>query len=74
MQLTFRIECPECNWGHKFRDAYVNEGWLKGKCHHCGNIFFWKIKVTGVQIEVDQNLPEGKPCKTLLEAQEEELP
>jgi hypothetical protein len=68
MKIGFRIECPQCHWGHSFKDSYVNEGFLKGKCEHCGNIFFFKVTVTGVNIEVCQALSENTPCKTLPEA------
>jgi hypothetical protein len=48
-------------------DDYVNEGFLKGKCQHCGNVFFFKVTVMGVTVEVSQDLPEGVPCRTLPE-------
>jgi hypothetical protein len=68
MKITFRIECPQCHWGHDLRDDYVNEGFLKGKCQHCGNVFFFKVAVMGMTVEVSQELPKGVPCRTLPEA------
>jgi hypothetical protein len=70
MQATFRIECPKCLWGHEFKDSYINMGFLKGKCQHCGNEFFFKITVAGVNVEVSQELPEGVPCATLPEVED----
>jgi hypothetical protein len=70
--MTFRIECPQCHWGHEFKDSYINDGFLKGKCAHCGNEFFFKITVSGIQIDVSQTFPEGIPCKTLDEAKNEQ--
>ncbi len=68
MQMTFRVDCPKCNWGHIFKDSYINQGFLQGKCDHCGNKFYFKITVMGVQVEVEQGLPEDSPCTTLPEA------
>lgn len=70
MQVTFRIECPKCHWGHEFKDSYINMGYLKGKCQHCGNEFFWKIDVTGINVDVVQKLCEGDVCTTLSEVNE----
>lgn len=68
MQMTFRIECPKCHWGHEFKDQYINMGFLKGRCDHCKNDFFFKVAVSGVQVDVLQDLSEGVPCQTLDEA------
>jgi len=65
MQTTFRIECPKCHWGHEFKDSYINMGFLKGKCSHCGNDFFFKVAVSGIQVDVLQDLPGDVPCMTL---------
>jgi hypothetical protein len=70
MQISFRIECPHCHWGHIFKDSYINMGYLKGKCEHCGEAFFFKITVTGVDVEINRELPQGLPCVTLPEAKE----
>lgn len=70
MEITFRIECPKCHWGHEFLNSYINMGYLKGKCNHCGNIFFFKATIMGVSVEVSQDLPDGVPCATLPEAKE----
>jgi hypothetical protein len=70
MQISFRIECPHCHWGHIFKDSYINQGYLKGKCEHCGEPFFFKITVTGVSVETSKELPQGIPCATLPEAKE----
>jgi hypothetical protein len=43
-------------------------GFLKGKCDHCGNVFFFKITITGINVDVLQEIPEGTPCVTLEEA------
>ena len=61
--MTFRIECPKCHWGYEFKDSFINKGFLKGKCQHCENEFFFKITVTGVNVEVTQELPEDTPCR-----------
>jgi hypothetical protein len=58
VKLTFRIECPHCNWGVEFRDSYVNQGWLRLHCNHCDKEFFNKITVTGVKVETQKELPE----------------
>ena len=72
--MTFRIECPRCHWGHEFRDSYINKGFLKGVCQHCGNIFFFKITVMGVDVQICQELPkEDTPYETLPEARIEPL-
>ena len=63
MMLTFRIECPKCGWGHEFRDSYINRGWLELCCSHCENEFFAKVTVSGVNVDVQQKLPEGAPCE-----------
>ena len=68
MMLSFRIECPKCQWGHPFKDRYINNGFLIGKCSHCGNKFYFKITVTGVDVKVQQENPVGQVCKTLEEA------
>jgi hypothetical protein len=68
MQMAFRMDCPKCHWGHDVRASYINQGFLYGKCQHCGNKFYFKINVTGVNIEIEQELPEGQPCTTLEEA------
>ena len=71
MQIPFRIECPHCHWGHTFKDSYINQGYLKGKCEHCGELFFIKITVTGVNVEISKELPANIPCATLPEAKDE---
>ena len=54
MELIFRIDCPKCNWGHEVKNSYINRGFVKGKCAHCGNPFFFKLKVMGVNLQVEQ--------------------
>ena len=66
MKITFRIECPHCHWGHPFRDGYVNMGWLEVECTHCGERFFTKVTVTGVNVETEKALPEGVPVMKML--------
>ena len=68
MQILFRMECPECHWGHEVKNNYINQGFLKGKCRHCGNIFYFKVNITGINVLVKQDLPKGQPCKILKEA------
>ena len=70
MNLAFRMDCPKCKWGYAPLNSHINQGFLKGKCTHCENKFFFKITVTGINMEVEQELPEGQPCKTLPEAKE----
>jgi hypothetical protein len=72
--MTFRIECPKCHWGHEFRDSYINKGFLKGACDHCENVFFFKVSVTGVDVQVCQELPNDTPYEILLEANFDALP
>lgn len=66
MQITFRIECPHCHWGHKFKDSYINMGFIENSCDHCGKILFFKVTVTGVQIEVLKEIPKDTPYESLL--------
>jgi hypothetical protein len=68
MQMTFRLECPKCHWGHEFRDSYINKGFLKGVCQHCGNTFFFKVTVMGVDVQVCQEPPKDAPWEALPEA------
>lgn len=74
MKMAFRIECPKCYWGHSFSNDYINMGYLKGKCDHCGNIFFFKVQVMGVKIEICQDQPMDDagplPVNVLPEAKE----
>jgi hypothetical protein len=49
-------------------------GFLRGKCSHCGNEFFFKVTLSGVQVDILQDLPEGVPCMTLDEAKPVEPP
>jgi hypothetical protein len=65
MEISFRIECPKCHWGFEFQNFYINQGYLKGKCNHCRNEFFFKVTVMGFKINVSQKLPKGVPCATL---------
>lgn len=58
MQITFRIECPHCHRVYKFKDSLINRGFLKDTCSYCGKAFFFKIAVTGVQIEVLKSPPD----------------
>lgn len=62
MKFSLRIECPHCNWGHLWRDAYINQGWLVLQCGHCGEEFFTKVSIPTVDIQVEKILPEGVPC------------
>jgi len=62
MKITFRLECPWCNWGVAWSDNFVNMGWIKLKCSHCDKDFFTKIAITGVKIETEKELPEDVPC------------
>ena len=71
MQINFRVECPHCHWGVKYRDSYVNKGFLKIKCDHCKKVLFFKITVMGVLVEVSKELPEGLPCESLLDKEDE---
>lgn len=68
MKLPFRIECPHCNWGHEWRNDYVNQGWLKMRCSHCEETFVTKIIVNLVDVEVKKELVGDVPCMTLPEA------
>jgi acyl carrier protein len=71
MQINFRIECPHCHWGVGYKDSYVNKGFLKIKCDHCKKVLFFKITVMGVLVEVSKELPEGLPCESLLDKEDE---
>ena len=71
MKMTFRLECPQCHWGHEFSNDYINMGYLKGKCAHCENEFYFKVTVMGVNIEISQNLPDNVPCMTLAEVKDD---
>jgi DNA-directed RNA polymerase subunit RPC12/RpoP len=73
MQIPIRIECPHCHWGHSFSSSYINQGYLKGKCDHCGEAIFFKVIITGFNIEINKELPAGVPCRTLPEAKEGDL-
>ena len=64
MQMTFRIECPNCNWGHEFKNSYINQGYLKTRCQHCKELFFFKIIVGNVHIDVT-HLPPDVPYTAL---------
>lgn len=59
MKMTFRLECPRCQWGQTFRDSYINMGWLELECSHCGKTYFTKIAVTGVSVVTSIDKP---PC------------
>jgi transcription elongation factor Elf1 len=74
MNLLFRIECPHCHWGHTWSDTYINQGWLTLSCTHCGENFHTKVTVTGVNVEIAKDLPEGVPCMTLPEARSQSNP
>ena len=63
MKLVFRIECPYCHWGIEFKNSYINQGWVRVKCDHCGEQSYTKIAVTGIKIETEKELPEGAPGK-----------
>ena len=65
MQMTFRMDCPACKWGNKIKSSYINQGILKIKCSHCGKPFYFKVTVTGINIEVFQEKPKNSPCKTV---------
>ena len=71
MKILFRLECPFCHWGHEWRDDYVNMGWLKLQCAHCGEKFFTKIAIPSVKVSTCKSLPEGVPCFTTEEAKED---
>jgi DNA-directed RNA polymerase subunit RPC12/RpoP len=62
VKISFRIECPYCNWGHNWSNNYVNQGWLALECFHCGKQFYNKITITGVNIETTKELPVDVPC------------
>ena len=69
MTTAVRIECPKCRWGFKYKDSHINQGFLKAKCKHCSNLFFFKITLTGVNVEVFQDKPDA-PVHTLKEAKQ----
>jgi len=73
MKYAFRLECPKCHWGKEIKGRYINQGFLYGKCQHCGHKFYFKITVTGVNVQVENDLPEGNPCGTLDEAKTDEI-
>jgi len=56
MKLTFRVECPHCHWGYAMTESDINKGFIKAQCSHCQNTFFFKISVTGVNIEVQKEI------------------
>jgi len=68
MKINFRVECPHCKWGKSVHAAHINQGYLKGRCQHCDEIFYFKITVKGIEVEYHKKLPEGAPCTTLVEA------
>ena len=68
MKILFRIECPLCKWGHEWRDDYVNMGWLKLRCAHCGEEFYVKVTIPSVDISISKKLPKDVPCFTMPEA------
>lgn len=55
-KLLFRIECPHCGWGYKWNDDYINAGWIKLTCKHCGKTFHTKITVTGININIKKDI------------------
>jgi len=63
VKLSFRVECPKCRWGYGPKPGDINEGYLKATCGHCQNVFFFKVAVNEVKVEVCQELSEGNPCK-----------
>ena len=60
MQMSFRIECPKCNWGHKWQNSIINQGWIKLHCVHCESDFLCKVTIPTVITEVKEVLPESK--------------
>jgi hypothetical protein len=58
MKITFRIDCPHKN---------VNMGFLKATCRHCEKQFFFKITVTGINIEIKKKLDPDIPCSMIKE-------
>lgn len=57
MKINFRLECPHCEWGVQWRDAYVNQGWVKLKCTHCDEDFYTKISIPTVDIKTSKIQP-----------------
>jgi hypothetical protein len=68
MKINFRVECPHCKWGRSIQAGHINQGYLKGRCVHCDEIFYFKITVKGIEVDFCKELPEGVPCMTLAEA------
>lgn len=68
MQLAFRIECPHCGWGFKWRNRFINQGWLGCICEnsHCKQKFVTKVSVREVKVEIQKELPDGQPCNSKL--------
>ena len=58
MKVAFRIECPICHWGNKWRDDYVNMGWIGIVCSHCQEKFYTKVKISGLNVETAKEPPE----------------
>lgn len=61
VKIAFRVDCPKCRWGFPMRQADINVGYLVAKCEHCENIFYYRIIVSGIEIIIHQDLPEGAP-------------
>jgi len=61
MKTTFRIECPHCGWGAKWRDRDINMGWVRRYCIHCKKEFFIRIAIQQVRIDVEETKPEDTP-------------
>jgi hypothetical protein len=53
------------------RDAFINQGFLRGKCAHCDESFFFKLTVKGIEVEYHKELPLDTPCKSVEEYKEE---
>ena len=60
MKINFRIECPYCGAGHKWRDGYINQGWVELTCHKCENHFHTKITIPIVKVETEKECPVEK--------------
>lgn len=66
MKISFRVECPFCKWGYKILSSHINQGYLKTVCLHCRNRFYFKIAITGVQIDVQKELTNDIPCRDII--------
>jgi hypothetical protein len=63
MKITFRLECPFCNWGTPWSDGYVNMGWIKLICGHCSEEFYVKIAINDINVEISKELPPNVVCQ-----------